>query len=163
MAFKMKGFNYPGKAPLKQYKISQEARSAVSDAKDITKDPTTEGTLDLKTGGQDILKEGQHKADRIANFGGKVSELAKLAKGAVEGGTDFAGRAADARQEKADAKAAQEVESGQTDEEDAGMTGEGEKEGDGANLQLSDEAKNKLKETGGNIVSDMINSLTTNA
>ena len=43
------------------------------------------------------------------------------------------------------------------------MTGEGEKEGDGANLQLSDEAKDNLKETGGKIVSDMINSLTTNA
>ena len=98
MAFKMKGFSYPGKPPLKQYGGGKfdKAIKASEEAGDITKDPTTEGTLNLAgqttttdkdgnqvttQGSQDIYKRGQHDADRAANFGSSVTKLAGLVAG----------------------------------------------------------------------------------
>ena len=91
MAFKMKGFS-----GFKQTSYSgfSDVSKSVADAGDISKDPTTEGTLDLSgqttttdkdgkevttQGSQNILKEGQHKADRVSNFGSSIQRLSKIA------------------------------------------------------------------------------------
>jgi hypothetical protein len=174
MAFKMKGYNYPGESPVKQSYAGKNWNKAVKakgDADNILKDPTSEGALDIATGATDVLKEGQHKADRIANFGGKVAELGKLAKGALDkkallDSADEEGKPEELKGKTPDTGLLEGLEnygkdSGQSDkaEQPKNMPAEVGKGGDAKEVKLDDKAQSQIGEASSKWVKDALSGL----
>jgi len=168
MAFKMKGYNYPGKSPIKQSYAGKNWNRAVDakeDADNILLDPTSEGAYDIATGKTDVLKEGKHKADRVANFAGGISKLAGMAKEVKDKHNELKATNKDATIQ--DARDSMETDSPtqeKTDNtkektaEDLFSSNEG---GDkkGPKIELDDETKGKLTEAGSKWASDIVGGL----
>ena len=171
MAFKMKGYNYPGKSPIKQSyagKNWNKAVNAKADADNILLDPTSEGAYDIETGKTDVLKEGKHKADRVANFAGGISKLAGMAKEVKDKHNELKATKKGATiQDARDAMETSEVESPtqeQTDstkEEAEAKLFTSNEGGDkkGPKIELDDETKGKLTEAGSKWASDIVGGL----
>lgn len=154
MAFKMKGYNYPGKSPMKQYagKNWNRAVKAKGDADNILLDPTSEGAYDIETGQTDVLKEGKHKADRISNFAGSISKLAGMAKEAKDKLPPKSGD--EAVDSPIEPPTQEQTDSTQEKASEDVTSNEG-----GPKIKLDDETKGKLTEAGSKWASDIVGGL----